>query len=50
MEGKRIRGRQRNFGMDNVREDLKEENIDTERSGGALKERHRQQGWWEREK
>src|SRR6218665_3992460 len=45
VEGKRSRGRQRKTWMDNVREDLKEKNIDltrlverpeTERSGGIL--------------
>ena len=39
VEGKRSRGRQRKTWMDNVREDLKEKNIDLTRIGGATRNR-----------
>ena len=39
VEGKRNRGRQRKTWMDNVREDLKEKNIDLTRIGGATRNR-----------
>jgi len=37
VEGKRSRGRQRKIWMDNVREDLKEKNIDLTRIGEATR-------------
>src|SRR6218665_1682023 len=39
VEGKRSRGRQRKTWMDNVREDLKERNIDLTRIGEATRNR-----------
>ena len=39
MEGKRSRGRQKKIWMDNVREDLKEKNIDLTRIGKATRNR-----------
>ena len=39
VEGKRSRGRQRKTWMDNVREDLKEKNIDLTRIGEATRNR-----------
>jgi len=39
VEGKRSRGRQRKIWMDNVREDLKEKNIDLTRIGEATRNR-----------
>src|SRR6218665_3563663 len=39
VEGKRSRGRQRKTWMDNVREDLKEKNIDLTRIGSDQKQR-----------
>ena len=39
VEGKRSRGRQRKTWMDNVREDLKDKNIDLTRIGKATRNR-----------
>jgi len=39
MEGKRSRGKQRKIWMNNVREDLKENNIDLTRIGEATRNR-----------
>src|SRR6218665_1544640 len=39
VEGKRSRGRQRKIWLDNVREDLKENNIDSTRIGEATRNR-----------
>ena len=39
MEGKRSRGRQRKIWMDNIREDLKEKNIDLTMIGEATRNR-----------
>src|SRR6218665_3238490 len=59
VEGKRSRGRQRNPWIDNVREDLKEKNIDLTRIGKATRNREVWRSlvrasssarWWKREK